>query len=76
MMLVYLQAWNLRWCANLDESCASIARPPLSSLAAAGATRTFFGLQITQPSSELARCIFVDLLLSYNVVTLAVTPLN
>ena len=35
-----------------------------------------FGLQLTQPSSELLRAaIFVDLLLSYNVVTLAVTSL-
>ena len=38
-------------------------------------TGAFLGLQFTQPSSELARCIFVDLLLSYNVVTLAVTSL-
>ena len=69
MMLVYLQAWSIRCC--LGELWASMARPRavFCSLAAAGADRSYLGLQLTQPSSELARCIFVYLLLSYSVVT-------
>ena len=74
-MLVYLQAWNLRCCVALSESWASMARPLFCSLCSAGANRSFFVLQITQPSSVLQRCFFVDLLQSCNVVTLAVTTL-
>jgi hypothetical protein len=75
MMLVYLQAWNLRCCEALGELLASMARPTLFLACCSWPDGAVFGLQLTQPPAALQRCIFVDLLLSYNVVTLAVTSL-
>ena len=75
-MLVYLQAWNLRCYDPLDEFWALIARPPLFLACCSWPDGAVFGLQLTQPPAALQRCIFVDLLLSYSVVTLAATSLR
>ena len=60
---------------KLGESWASMRARRCLLDGAAGADWSFFGLQLTQPSSVLQRCIFVDLLQVCNVVTLAVTSL-
>jgi len=62
-------------CSPAGRALGIDGAPALCLLALLQLALTFLGLQITQPSSVLQRCFFVYLLLSYSVVTLAVTSL-